>query len=63
VSRGQEIGRTGTTGLATGDHLHYEVLIQGVSVTPLEWWDGKWVRDRIEGPLASAGGRVPAKPR
>ncbi|HSF07098.1 MAG TPA: peptidoglycan DD-metalloendopeptidase family protein [Methylomirabilota bacterium] len=63
VSKGQEIGRTGTTGLATGDHLHYEVLIQGVSVTPLEWWDGKWVRDRIGGPLASAGARSPAKSR
>jgi murein DD-endopeptidase MepM/ murein hydrolase activator NlpD len=55
VSKGQEIGRTGTTGLATGDHLHYEVLIHGISVTPLEWWDGKWVRDRIGAPLASAG--------
>jgi murein DD-endopeptidase MepM/ murein hydrolase activator NlpD len=63
VSKGQEIGRTGTTGLATGDHLHYEVLIHGVSVTPLEWWDGKWVRDRIGAPLASAGVSAPAKPR
>jgi murein DD-endopeptidase MepM/ murein hydrolase activator NlpD len=55
VSKGQEIGRTGTTGLATGDHLHYEVLVHGVSVTPLEWWDAKWIRDRIGAPLASAG--------
>jgi murein DD-endopeptidase MepM/ murein hydrolase activator NlpD len=55
VSKGQEIGRTGTTGLATGDHLHYEVLVHGVSVTPLEWWDAKWIRDRISAPLASAG--------
>ncbi len=59
VSKGQEIGRTGTTGLATGDHLHYEVLIHGVSVTPLEWWDGKWIRDRIGAPLASAGLSAP----
>jgi murein DD-endopeptidase MepM/ murein hydrolase activator NlpD len=55
VSKGQEIGRTGTTGLATGDHLHYEVLVHGVSVTPLEWWDAKWIRDRISAPMASAG--------
>jgi murein DD-endopeptidase MepM/ murein hydrolase activator NlpD len=55
VSRGQEIGRTGTTGLATGDHLHYEVLVNGVSVTPLEWWDAKWIQDRIIGPMQTAG--------
>ncbi len=55
VDRGQEIGRTGATGLAVGDHLHYEVLVHGVSVTPLEWWDAKWIRDRITGPLRSAG--------
>ncbi|OLC13331.1 MAG: hypothetical protein AUH29_13525 [Candidatus Rokubacteria bacterium 13_1_40CM_69_27] len=55
VAKGQEIGRTGTTGLAIGDHLHYEVLVHGVSVTPLEWWDAKWIRDRISEPLAAAG--------
>ena len=55
VAKGQEIGRTGTTGLAIGDHLHYEVLVNGVSVTPLEWWDAKWLRDRIAGPLVMAG--------
>jgi murein DD-endopeptidase MepM/ murein hydrolase activator NlpD len=54
VTQGQQLGRTGTTGLAVGDHLHYEVLIQGVSVTPVEWWDGKWIRDRIGRPLAEA---------
>jgi murein DD-endopeptidase MepM/ murein hydrolase activator NlpD len=60
VAKGQEIGRTGTTGLAIGDHLHYEVLVNGVSVTPLEWWDVKWLRDRITGPLVMAG--LPAIP-
>jgi murein DD-endopeptidase MepM/ murein hydrolase activator NlpD len=55
VAKGQEIGRTGTTGLAIGDHLHYEVLVNGVSVTPLEWWDAKWLRDRIAAPLVTAG--------
>jgi len=55
VTRGQELGRTGATGLALGDHLHFEVLISGVSVTPLEWWDAKWIRDRINGPLREAG--------
>src|SRR5262249_55939875 len=55
VNRGQEIGRSGTTGLATGDHLHYEVLVHGVSVTPLEWWAAKWIQDRIVGPMQAAG--------
>jgi len=55
VTQGQELGRTGTTGLAIGDHLHFEVLVHGVSVTPLEWWDAKWLRDRIAGPLREAG--------
>jgi murein DD-endopeptidase MepM/ murein hydrolase activator NlpD len=60
VSKGQELGRTGTTGLAVGDHLHYEVLVHGVSVTPLEWWDPRWISDRITGPLRAAGVDVSA---
>ena len=55
VARGQELGRTGATGLAMGDHLHFEVLVNGVSVTPLEWWDAKWIRDHITKPLREAG--------
>jgi murein DD-endopeptidase MepM/ murein hydrolase activator NlpD len=55
VAKGQELGRTGTTGLAIGDHLHYETLVHGVSVTPIEWWDAKWIRDRINLPLRTAG--------
>ncbi|HXH84351.1 MAG TPA: M23 family metallopeptidase, partial [Candidatus Tectomicrobia bacterium] len=55
VEKGQPLGRTGTTGLAIGDHLHFEVLVSGVSVTPLEWWDAKWIRDRVATPLAEAG--------
>jgi murein DD-endopeptidase MepM/ murein hydrolase activator NlpD len=54
VERGQELGRTGTSGLAIGDHLHFEVLIHGISVTPIEWWDAKWIRDRIVKPLRAA---------
>ncbi|MGH7388362.1 MAG: peptidoglycan DD-metalloendopeptidase family protein [Candidatus Rokuibacteriota bacterium] len=63
VTRGQELGRTGTTGLALGDHLHYEVLVHGVSVTPVEWWDAKWIRDRVTGPLKAAGVNAIADPR
>jgi murein DD-endopeptidase MepM/ murein hydrolase activator NlpD len=47
VSRNQEIGRTGTTGLAGGDHLHFAVLLQGHEVAPAEWWDPHWIEDRV----------------
>jgi len=54
VAKEQELGRSGSTGLALGDHLHYEVLINGVSVTPLEWWDARWIRDHVGRPLREA---------
>ena len=54
VAKEQELGRTGSTGLALGDHLHYEVLINGVPVTPLEWWDATWIRDHVGRPLREA---------
>ena len=30
------------------------MLINGISVTPLEWWDAKWIRDHIGKPLKEA---------
>jgi murein DD-endopeptidase MepM/ murein hydrolase activator NlpD len=47
VKKKQIIGRTGDTGLASGDHLHFAVLVQGVPVLPVEWWDEKWINDKI----------------
>lgn len=54
IDKGQEIGRTGQTGLAGGDHLHFSMLVQGTRVDPLEWWDRRWIESRIETPLADA---------
>ncbi len=47
VKAGQIIGRTGTSGLAGGDHLHFGVLVGGVPVQPLEWLDASWVKNNI----------------
>jgi Peptidase family M23 len=52
VTRGQIIGHSGETGLAGGDHLHFSVLLDGVFVDPLEWWDPHWIKDRITEKLA-----------
>jgi murein DD-endopeptidase MepM/ murein hydrolase activator NlpD len=54
VARGSTIGRTGTTGLAGGDHLHYGTLLQGLPVNPIEWSDSHWIRDRIAKKLGVA---------
>ncbi len=48
VSAGQKIAKTGATGLAMGDHLHFGILVQGVEVRPVEWLDNKWIKDNID---------------
>ena len=47
VTRRQVLGKTGETGLAAGDHLHFGVYLDGVAVLPVEWWDQKWIDDNI----------------
>ena len=54
VERGAPIGRTGQTGLAGGDHLHFGILLQGLPVDPVEWWDRKWLTDRLSRKLGDA---------
>ncbi len=56
VARGDVVGRSGATGLAGGDHLHFTMLLHGLSVNPREWWDATWIRNRIESKLGDALG-------
>jgi murein DD-endopeptidase MepM/ murein hydrolase activator NlpD len=47
VKRGDMIGKTGATGLAGGDHLHFGILLHGYEVSPVYWWDRNWIRIHI----------------
>ena len=47
VKKAQVIGKSGATGLAGGDHLHFGLFLQGVPINPTEWWDAKWIKDHV----------------
>lgn len=78
VAKGEVLGRTGTTGLAGGDHLHFSMIVQGDFVNPIEWWDPHWLKDQVyrqlsppkvaaageaAPPTAAVKGRKPARPK
>jgi murein DD-endopeptidase MepM/ murein hydrolase activator NlpD len=54
IEHNAPLGLTGTSGMAGGDHLHFSVLVNGVFVTPIEWWDQHWIDVNIEEPLQEA---------
>ena len=47
VQRGQIIGKTGATDMAGGNHLHFGMLVSGLEVQPIEWWDARWIKNNI----------------
>ena len=62
VQKGQTVGRSGMTGLAGGDHLHFTMLLNGHPVTPVDWWSQQWVEDRVLRKFREAGAPAPATP-
>ena len=62
VEKGAVVGKTGTTGLAGGDHLHFAINLQGEFVDPLEWWDPHWLKDQVEAVWGKAAPRRPPRP-
>ncbi len=48
VAKDQLIAHSGATGMAGGDHLHFSMLVHGIFVTPVEWWDQHWIDVNIK---------------
>lgn len=61
VKQRQPIGKTGETGFAGGDHLHFGVYLHGVAILPVEWWDQKWIKDNIQPKLDGLTGESTAE--
>jgi hypothetical protein len=47
VKRGQVMGKSGMTGMAGGDHIHFSMQLEGVQIDPKEWWDAHWIKDHV----------------
>lgn len=47
VKRGQTLGRSGMTGMAAGDHIHFGMQLDGVQIDPKEFFDAHWIKDHI----------------
>ena len=52
VAKGEVLGKSGMSGLAGGDHLHYGMVVDHKFVNPVEWWDPHWIKDNVEKKIA-----------
>jgi murein DD-endopeptidase MepM/ murein hydrolase activator NlpD len=57
IQKEQQIGVSGATGMAFGDHVHFSMLIAGYQVDPKEWWDEHWIHDRILSKIGPQAGK------
>ena len=55
VEKGGPLGRSGMTGLAGGDHLHFTMLVGGFPVSSVDWWSTQWMEDRVLRKIREAG--------
>jgi murein DD-endopeptidase MepM/ murein hydrolase activator NlpD len=62
VEKRQPLGRSGDTGLAGGDHLHFAMLVGDAYVDPTEWWDSKWVEEKVMSRLGGDATTTAAAP-
>ncbi len=62
VHAGQAIAKTGMSGLALGDHLHFGILVQGIEVRPVEWFDAKWIKKFINNVFKEADNIISPPP-
>lgn len=61
VVKGQTLGLTGMTGLAGGDHLHFGMMIGGVEVSPVRFFERNWIAKNIAPIVPIQGLEKPAK--
>jgi len=54
INKNAAIAKTGKSGYAMGDHLHFGVLVQGIEVRPQEWMDAQWMKLNISDVIKSA---------
>ncbi|MDQ1269510.1 MAG: hypothetical protein QG618_818 [Thermodesulfobacteriota bacterium] len=58
VKKDDIIGRTGLTGLAGGDHLHFSMMLHNVFINPVEWWDPAWITNNITSKIESVKAQI-----
>ena len=56
VDKGQQIGRSGMTGLAAATTCISRCWWAASRCTPVDWWSAQWMQDRVRRKIMAAGG-------